>query len=211
MAVIDIPAIVQLVQEVATLERQLQTAYDQLTQARQALQTMTGRRGMELLLRGTPRNYLPTSWSQLATTMQGGAGDDSALGSGVRDAMQANALLSNTQLAALTTTNQQHIVAGRRASSLQQALAQTALANASGRFASMQSLIDAIGGAQDQKSILDLQARIGAELGMLQNEQTKLHILQQATQAQEAVNKQQEREQVVAGHGDFSNRFQPVP
>jgi type IV secretion system protein VirB5 len=94
---------------------------------------------------------------------------------------------------------------------LQQALAQEALANASGRFSSIQSLIAAISTASDQKAILDLQARIGAELGMLQNEQNKLQILHQATQAQDAVNRQQEREQIIAGHGRFESRFQPAP
>jgi type IV secretion system protein VirB5 len=94
---------------------------------------------------------------------------------------------------------------------LQQALAQEALANASGRFASIQSLVAAISTAGDQKAILDLQARISAELGMLQNEQTKLQILHLATQAQESVNRQQEREEVIAGHGRFASRFQPVP
>ena len=46
---------------------------------------------------------------------------------------------------------------------------------------------------------------------MLQNEQTKLQILSQATQAQMAVNTQQEREQIVMGQGRFDTRFQPTP
>ena len=57
-AVVDAPAIVQLIQEVQTTAQQLQTAKDQLLQAKQALQTMTGDRGMEQLLSGTVRNYL---------------------------------------------------------------------------------------------------------------------------------------------------------
>jgi len=58
---------------------------------------------------------------------------------------------------------------------------------------------------------LDLQARINAELGMLQNEQTKVQVLSQAMQAQEAAGRQQQREQVIAAHGHFADRFQPVP
>jgi type IV secretion system protein VirB5 len=91
------------------------------------------------------------------------------------------------------------------------ALAQQALANTSARFASIQSLIGAISAAGDQKAILDLQARISAELGMLQNEQTKLQILHQATEAQAALDRQRDWEQSVAGQGRFEARYQPRP
>jgi type IV secretion system protein VirB5 len=210
-AVIDAPAIVQLVQEVRTMEEEVQTARDQLTQARQALQTMTGGRGMELLLNGTVRNYLPSSWSQLTTAAGGGAGAPSALAADVRNAIGTNAVLTPQQMSALSIADQRRIVAGRQSSALRQALAQEALANSSARFASIQSLVAAIPAAGDQKAILDLQARISAELGMLQNEQTKLQILHQASQAQDSINRQHEREQIIAGHGRFETRFKPTP
>ena len=70
-AVVDVQAIAQLIQEVKTMQQQLQTAQAQLLQARQALQSMTGDRGMELLVAGTPRNYLPSNWTQLASASQG--------------------------------------------------------------------------------------------------------------------------------------------
>jgi type IV secretion system protein VirB5 len=209
-AVVDAPAIVQLIQEVQTMEQELQTARDQLSQAKQALQTMTGDRGMELLLSGTPRNYLPTSWTQLMGATQGG-GAYPGLSSDVHNAMITNAVLTSQQLTLLSAPEQQRIIAARQVSALQQALAQEALTNSSGRFAALQTLIGAISSAADQKAILDLQARISAELGMLQNEQTKLQILHQATLAQAAVNQQQERELVIAGQGRFETRFQPVP
>jgi len=210
-AVVDAPAIVQLIHQVQTMEQELQTTRAQLTQAQQALATMTGARGMQFLLNGTTRNYLPTSWPQLTGAMQGGSGAYPALSADLSRAVGANAILSPQQLALLTPVNRQQIAVGRQSSALRQALAQEALTNASGRFSSIQTLVNAIGGATDQKGILDLQARISAELGMLQNEQTKLQILQQATEAEDAVVRQQQREQVVAGHGSFSNRFQPAP
>ena len=58
---------------------------------------------------------------------------------------------------------------------------------------------------------LDLQARIAAEQVMLQNEQTKLQVLYQATQAQESSMRQQARERVIEEHGRFETRFQPSP
>jgi type IV secretion system protein VirB5 len=166
---------------------------------------------MELLLSGVTRNYLPTSWTQLTGAMQGAVGGYSALASDVRAAIAANTVLSPQQLSMLAPADQQLIAAGRQAGALQQALAQEALANVSGRFSAIQSLVGAIGTATDQKGVLDLQARISAELGMLQNEQTKVQILRDATQAQDAVLRQQQREQAIAAHGNFATRFQPVP
>jgi len=195
LAVIDVPAVAQLIQEVQTMEQEVRTAEDQLAQARQALQTMTGNRGMELLLAGTARNYLPSTWLQLTNATERGSGSFPGLSSDVQGAIIGNAILTQPQLSLLSATSQQQILARRETSALRQALAQEALANASGRFASIQTLIGAI----------------SAELGMIQNEQTKLQILHQATEARDAADRQRERELVVAGHGSFATRFQPAP
>ena len=211
LAVVDAPAVAQLVHEVQSVQQQVQTAEAQLLQARQALQTMTGGRGMQLLLAGTVRNYLPSNWTQLSMVMSGGLAGFPGLSTEVRSAIVANAILTAPQLAALSAANQQQVVAGRQSSALQQALAREALATASARFASIQSLINAITTAPDQKSILDLQARITAELGMLQNEQTKLQTLSQTALAQQSVDAQRSQERFFAASGSFAGRFQPVP
>ena len=209
-AVVDAPAIVQLIQEVQTTAQQLQTAKDQLLQARQTLQTMTGGRGMAQLLSGTVRNYLPSDWTQVTGVLRG-SGSYGALSADVQSLITANAVLSQQRLATLSPAAQRLIQSSRQWSAMQQALSHQALSNASDRFASLQNLIAAISSAADQKGILDLQARISAELGMLQNEQTKLQILYQSTQAQESSLRQQAWEQAIDGHGRFGARFQPVP
>ncbi len=58
--------------------------------------------------------------------------------------------------------------------------------------------------------ILELQAAIGTEQGMLLGEQTKLQVLDRAVQAQESSTRQRERELVIAGQGRFATRFEPV-
>lgn len=208
-AVVDAPAIVQLIQEVQTTAQQLATARQQLQQAQQALQTMTGDRGMEQLVGGTVRNYLPSDWPQVTATVLG-AGGFSALSADMQGVMAANAVLSAQRLSTFSPSAQQLIQSERQWGAMRQALAHQALANASSRFAALQSLIAAISTAADQKAILDLQARINAELGMLQNEYTKVQILDQAAQAQESSLRQQTREQVINNHGRFDARFQPV-
>jgi type IV secretion system protein VirB5 len=207
-AVVDAPAIVQLIQEVSDLEEVIATARNQLQQAQQALQTMTGDRGMELLLSGTVRNYLPSGWQQVANAVQGGGG---ALAADIQNNVVANSVLSPQRLATLSPDSQQLIQAARQWGAARQSIAHQALANSSNRFASLQTLISTIGSAGDQKGILDLQARINAELGMLQNEQTKLQVLNQSMLAQESTLKQQAREMAIEAHGRFATRFQPVP
>jgi type IV secretion system protein VirB5 len=211
-AVIDVGAIAQLIQQVQTMAQQLATARAQLQSAQQTLQAMSGDRGMENLLSGTQRNYLPSNWTQITSVTQGqGTAGYAGLSADVQSAISTNAVLSPQQLSVLSPADQRQIQAARQWSAVQQAVAHEALANASGRFTAIQSLIAAIPTAADQKASLDLQARISAELGMLQNEQTKLQTLFQATQAQESALRQQASELVIAGQGSFATRFQPVP
>jgi type IV secretion system protein VirB5 len=208
-AVVDAPAIVQLIQEVEDLEEVIATARNQLQQAKQALQTMTGDRGMEMLLSGTVRNYLPSGWQQLANAVQGGGGG--ALAADIQNNVVANSVLSPQRLATLSPESQQLIQATRQWGAARQSIAHQALANSSNRFSSLQTLISTIGSAGDQKAILDLQARINAELAMLQNEQTKLQVLNQSMLAQQSTLSQQAREMAIEAHGHFDTRFQPTP
>lgn len=210
-AVIDVPAIAQLVEEVQTTQQQLATARQQLQSAQQGLEAITGNRGMEGLLGNTARNYLPSNWAQLTGVLQGRTSGYAGLSVDVQSVIAANTVLSPRRLSKLSEADQQQIQAMRRWNALQQAMAEEALSNTSNRFASLQSLITAISTAADQKAILDLQARIGAELGMLQNEQIKLQVLHEVVQAQESSIRQQTREHVIDGHGRFEARFQPVP
>lgn len=209
-AVIDVASLTQLISEVQTLEQQVATARNQLAQAQSEYQSITGARGMQQLLAGTTRNYLPADWAAVQSTLQGSGGYP-ALAAQARAVINSTGVLSPQQLDALAPTANAQVQAGRESVALLASFSHTALANASNRFASLQKLIDAIGAANDQKGILELQARIGAELGMLQNENTKLQVLYQAMQAQDWANAQRTRELTIAGHGQFDSRFQPHP
>ena len=210
-AVFDVQAFVQLLTQARTLQQQLTTAQMHLTQAQSEFQSMTGRRGMEQLLAGTTRNYLPGGWSDLLGAMHGVSASYGSLASDLHAAIGALSVLSAQQLAVLPNASQIQLAAGRETAAMLQALTHRALASTSNTFSRIQQLIDAIPGASDQKAILELQARIGAEQGMLQNEQTKLQVLYQATVAEQWAAEQRLCEQVIAGHGQFAARFQPVP
>jgi type IV secretion system protein VirB5 len=200
--VTDVGAIAQLVAEVNTLAQDLNTARQDLAQAQQQYQSMTGDRGMQQLLAGTVRNYLPTNGPQLQAALQG-SGGSYALGADVHGAVSSNAVLSAQQVAALSPDEQGALQEARSYAALQQAVAQEALVNSSNRFSAIQLLIDAIPQATDQKGILELAARIDAEEGMLQNEQTKLNVLGQAAQGGEWARQQRARERAVAGIGSL--------
>jgi type IV secretion system protein VirB5 len=192
-AVVDVGAIAQLIQQLAKMEQAIQTAENQLAQAQAQYQSMTGNRGMQNLLSGVDRNYLVSDFNQLA----------SALGPGIQSHITTNAVLTPTQVAALSPSEQQQLTNARTNSALLQTASQQAYSNASARFASIQQLINAIPTATDQKGILELQARISAENGMLQNESTKLNVLYQAAQAQEWARRQSASEQIVASVGSL--------
>lgn len=202
-AVIDIASVTQLIQQVQTAVQELQTAQSELAQARQSYQAMTGTRGMQNLLSGTNRNYLPTDVTSLEATLSGSGGTYGALASTVQAAMTTNAVLSPAALASLSTAERNAIMAQRQAVALQEGVSSQALANSSARFVQVQQLISTIGSAQDPKAILDLQARISAEEGMLQAEQTKLQVLYQTLRAQQAAEEQVSREQAIADVGSL--------
>src|SRR6202050_4088375 len=202
-AVIDVASLAQLVQEYETLQQQLSTAENELGQARSAYAAITGNRGMQLLLSGTQRNYLPTNWTQLSQVMSGSSGGYPALASNVSSLVRANAVLTPAQVASMSQAQQAQLAAARQNPALLQATARTALSNSSDRFASLQQLISAIGTAADEKASLDLNARIAAEQGMLQNESTKVQVLYQVAQSQEWARAQQARERAIADQGSL--------
>ncbi|MGH8149671.1 MAG: type IV secretion system protein [Steroidobacteraceae bacterium] len=210
-AVVDVGSIAQLVQEVAILERALATAQGELRQAEASYSAMTGDRGMENLLSGTQRNYLPTSEGELTALLAQSSTPYGTLASAMQGSLTAHAVLSPGQVAALPADAAGYLETALRTAALLQALAGDALTTTSNRFASLQQLVAAIPTARDQKGSLDLEARISAEQAMLQNDQTKLQVVFRAMQAERWLDREGERERVVADQGDFSTRFAPVP
>jgi type IV secretion system protein VirB5 len=164
---------------------------------------MRGTRGMEQLLAGTVRNYLPEDWATLEAALRQASATHAGLGAQIRAIMDANAVLTSAHLDALSPYEREQIEAARRTAAMLQALTRDALSTTSGRFSALQQLIAAIRSAGDQKAVLDLQARIAAEQGMLQNEQTKLDVLYRTAQAEEWARVQRSREQAIAGIGSL--------
>jgi type IV secretion system protein VirB5 len=201
--VTDIAALTQLLTQFETMQNQLVTAQNQLTQAESTLQSMSGTRGMQNLLGRVNRNYLPTDWEELAAALNQTGGVYASLANDIRQLTIKNAVLTDAQLAALTPAQRELIESARQNAAGLEGLSRQALATTSKRFAALDGLIDAIGTASDQKSILDLQARIAAESGMLQNEASKLASIYRVTDAEERARLQRTRESALADVGSL--------
>lgn len=204
-AVVDVGAITQLVQEVTVLEQQLATAQQELGQAQSTYQSMTGNRGMENLLSGTNRNYLPTDWSQLQQVLQGSSSTYGSLASSVQGLVNGDAVLSGPQLSALSPVERADVIADREHAALLQAVTRDALSTASARFGELQQLIAAIPTATDEKGILDLQARIEAEQAMIANEAIKLQVLYETVGAEAQAESEEIQEETIAQAGSLRN------
>ncbi|MEJ8859584.1 type IV secretion system protein [Variovorax robiniae] len=208
--VIDFAALGSLMQQLMAWQQQLQgmeRQYEQLKQSKDQLQqtynAMTGSRGMEQLLptSDAARNYLPTSYGELMSTINGNSTSYAGLADKVQSILKANSILSNTQMDALTPQMRHEVEQGRQASAMLSGMAQAAYQNTSQRFSALQQLISRIGSAQDPKAIQDLQARIQAEQAMLTNEQTKLQSLFQIAQSEELARRQRIRERAATDIG----------
>lgn len=205
LPVVDSTAISNLVKQVNYWQQQIAAMSSQLNQLQRTYGAMTGGRGMEGLLPATAlqRNYLPADYAQLMATVNGQAPAYAGLTSQIQAVMAQSAVLSNEQLGAMSPDMRQLIEANRRSSATVSALTQAAYRNTSQRFAALQQMISMIGVAGDAKAIADLQARVASEQAMLQNEQTKLQLLQQMAQADQWRQQQQLRERSAADVGSI--------
>jgi type IV secretion system protein VirB5 len=201
--VTDVGAILQLVTQVRTLQEQLLTAHDHLTQARETYASMTGPRGMENLLGNVVRNYLPPDWVELEAAIADTGGAFGALAVDIQSLVATNAILADADLEQLTAVQRQLLQDGRHNAAGLAVLSRSAVANSSERFESLQGLIEAIPAAEDPKAIADLQARIQIENGLLQNEATKLQALYQVEAAQAQLRTQRLHEQGIADTGNL--------
>ena len=212
LPVIDVASLVQLTQQITYWRQQLLGMTNQLTQLRSTYAAITGSRGMQTLLPITARarNYLPEDWQQLlALADQAGAGYN-GLSTQIEQLMRSNAVLDAAALARLSPEDRTRFEADRRQVATLQASMREAFSSTSRRFTTLQTLIDRIGAATDDKAIQDLQGRIAAEQAMLANEQTKLLALAAVGNADAEARANREREQVVEGHGSFGQRFTPA-
>lgn len=205
--VIDIASIQQLIMQISYWQQQISGMSNQLKQLKDTHSALTGSRGMQNLLGITPqmRNYLPPDWQSLMSLVQSNGGSYSGLSAKAKQALNANAILSSTDLSRLSLAHRKIIEDGRNAAAVLQVMGQTAYGETSARFSALQQLISSIGSATDAKAIADLQGRIEAEQTMLQNEATKLETLRQSAEGAALAREQRVLEERVRGIGSINS------
>ena len=133
--VIDVTAVANLIQQVMYWQQQIsamQKQFDQLKASKEQLQqtysSMTGTRGMDQLLpmSNMDRNYLPQNYNDLMGVVNGSTSGYSGLSGQVKSIMDANSILSTTQMDALSPDLRQMVDKGRRASAMLNGLTRNA-------------------------------------------------------------------------------------
>ena len=178
----------QMVQQITSLEQQYQKAVQQF-------QSLNGIRGMaDLVNNPLLRRYLPDDWNTTMNLLSSPGAYSGLSGSisAIRQAAQITSLAS-TGLSSSSSVGQAFIGSQTQAA-MNRALGEAGFSAASDRITAIQTLLDKVNGAPDQKDILDLQARIQAEQAMVQNENVKLALMTQLQQAQRDIQGQQSRE-----------------
>jgi type IV secretion system protein VirB5 len=174
----------QLLNQLEQMKAQLQTMRNQLDQAKEAYKSMTGSRGMGQLLGNQNYERIPTNWQQTLdmTNGTGQYGNISSLAGKILKTMGGidPSVFSSVDQAYGRLAGDQ-----AKATASYQAVQGTQYDDAANRFGALKQLITKIDQAPDQKAILDLNARIGAQQVMLQNEQLKMLALAQLREAQQ--------------------------
>ncbi len=79
---------------------------------------------------------------------------------------------------------------------------QKSLEQAQERFSELAGLVAEVNNSPDQKDVLDLQARIGAEEVLLQNEMAKLTMLRSQAEANRAMHNQRVQQMAIESSGE---------
>jgi type IV secretion system protein VirB5 len=161
--VFDASNLAQAVQQVTHMVEQIEMLQGQLDKMQETLDSMTGARGFG-------SGFAGGSYDSLLKGKIDGVLKDY----GVNDA--AHWGLDKALGDYYTRDNESAATYFKRS--------QDSLDQSKGRFSDLQGLIDAIDGANDQKAILDLQARIAGEQALLENERIKLAAIQAEAEAQ---------------------------
>lgn len=185
----------KMVEQIAQLKAQLEQAKSMVKNGKQTLESMTGTRGMAQLLSNQDYKRIPTNWEDTLNAMSGG-------GSGAIQAQAQKILKTMNGIDPSVFTKVDGAYGklyGDQADSAAtyQALQGKEYDDTSARFKDLKKLITKIGAAQDQKAILNLNARIGAQQVMLQNELLKMQALAQVRQAQKDMQKARARQAFI--------------
>jgi type IV secretion system protein VirB5 len=188
--VIDIANLIQTIQQVLNDVTKIENQVEQIHALQGQLNSMTGSRNLGTVLNSAAlQNYVPANaYTVLNAVDTAGYTGLSTTGRALRDAgMTYNCLdLGGAQRSRCQATLAQPYQ--------QKGLLQDAMHAAAGRLAQIGALMGRIDATGDQKSVLEIQARIGAENAMLTHELSQIQMLQGVADSEERIARARDRE-----------------
>lgn len=179
------------IQQMIRMKEQLDTAQAQLAEAERMYEAVTGTRGIGDLMRNSQlREYLPEDLQTVYDSANGGG--YSGISGSITD------ILRDEKLSGSVDDMRDAILErSRNAAATDKAVGLRAYEGAQQRLAQIEYLMDEINHTGDQKAIDELQARIAGEQATIQNETTKLQMIAQLRQAEQALINEQRRERNI--------------
>ena len=189
--VIDAANLVQTVTQALNSVKEIKNQIEQIKQLQQQIDSGNGMRGLGHAAHNPSlSNYLPPkAYTYLDAVNGSGYGGLTGMGKALRDKGMVYNCLD------LNGTAKRDCQAKLAAPYQQKGLLQEAMKSSSGRMAQITALMDEINATNDQKSVQEIQARIGAENAMLAHEASQLQLLQSMADSEERIARSREREQ----------------
>ena len=190
--VFDAAAIIKQVEQIVEMQKQLQTAKDQLNQAERLFGSMNKLTNMgdiaSALNNPNVRSALGKDFAGLQAALSGQGGNGMAA--------QADKFKAENEV--YTRPGEDYYAqASKRSQSAnagQASVAQATLEAATKRMDGLTELQRQIGHSEDPKTTMDLQARIAIEIAQLQNETVRLNALMMLQKVEAQAQEQQDKE-----------------
>ena len=188
--VIDIANLIQTITQVLNDVTKIANQIEQIEALQSQLASINGMRNLGNVFDSSAlKNYVPSNAYNLVNAVDSsGYGGLTATSKTLRDAQM---LYNCLDRAGSARTECQASLAQPYQ---QKGLLQDAMKAASGRLDQIKSLMTQINGTSDQKAVLEIQARIGAENAMLQHEMSQVQMLAGMADSEERIARSRERE-----------------
>ena len=188
--VIDIANLIQSIEQVLQSVTSIENQVQQIRQLEGQLRSINGVRSLgQVFNNPLLHNYVPAEAFTVVNAVDtGGYAGLRGTAKALRDASMIYNCLDRTG------DDRTSCQASLAQPYQQKGLIQDAMKSAAGRLTQINALMDQINGTLDQKSVQEIQARIGAENALLAHEMTQIQMLQGMADSEERIARSQDRE-----------------
>ena len=188
--VIDVANLVQTILQVLNDVTKIENQVHQITRLQGQLDSINGTRSLGTAFNDPAlKNYVPAEAYTFVNAV--GTSGYSGLNATAKSLRDAGMVYNCMDLSGAARTDCQAALAQPYQ---HKGLLQDAMKSAAGRLAQVNALMDQINATSDQKGVLEIQARIGAENALLAHEVSQVQMLQGMADSEERIARSRERE-----------------